>query len=145
MATRFDFEAYGADAELALVVEVKARRDASSQWAREVREQLFGDLKVSRKAMFMLATLDVIYLWKEGAPLDELATYELKVVDLFAPYFRQAGVDPTKPINPIVLEAIVGAWLDDRTHGRGPTDPLLEKSGLTVILRGGRVVAQAAA
>jgi hypothetical protein len=144
VATQFDYEAFGSDGQLALVVEVKARRGANTDWARLLRENLFAEAKTA-SAMFMLVTLDGIYLWERAAPLNALATYELNATKLFAPYFQQAGVDPSKAVNPILFEAIVGSWLDDRTRGRGPSDPLLDEAGLTDVLKGGRIVAPAAA
>lgn len=145
MATQFDFEVYGSDGQLALVVETKARRGANTDWARLLRQNLLADAKHATNAMFMLATLDGIYVWERGAPLSKLATYELLAREIFAPYFQRGGVDPAKPVNPMLFEAIVGSWLDERTRGLGPTHELLDTSGLSQVLKGARIVAQAAA
>ncbi len=145
MASQFDFEAYDATGNLGLVVEVKARRSTSTDWARVMRERLFVDTGLSTKPMFMLVTLDGVYVWKPDAPLRELATYEFTATDILKPYFERAKVDATKPIDPVVLEMVVASWLNDRTRGEGPTHQWLEDAGVSAVLRGGRVIAHDAA
>jgi hypothetical protein len=141
----FDFSAYSSDGHLGLVVETKARRGANTEWARELRRNLLAQMPVASDAMFLLATPDALYLWKTGAAADDLATYEMIAGDIFKPYFERAGIDPTKAVNPVVFELVVATWLQDRTRGLGPTAELLEQAGLSQVLRGGRVVHQAAA
>lgn len=145
MDTGFDFAGYSSDGRLRLVVETKARQGTNTEWARLFRQNLLENRPSVGDAMFLLATPDALYLWKCGAKSHELATYEMSAGDIFGPYFRRAGVDVEKPVSPMVFELVVDWWLQDRIHGAGPTNPLLEDAGLSDVLRGGRVVHQAAA
>lgn len=145
MAATFDFTGYSSDGRLGLVVETKARRGTNTEWARLFRQNLLEGLPAVADAMFLLATPDALYLWKRGAEPHELATYEMTAADIFGPYFLRAGVDPAKYVSPPVFDLVVDWWLQDRTRGAGPTHDLLEEAGFSELLRGGRVVHQAAA
>lgn len=141
MASAFDFEVYDSRGQLALVVDVKARHHTSTDWAQLTRDRLFADGGVSTTPMFMLVTLDGIYLWKGNAPLRALATYELEAAPIFAPYFERARIDPTPTVDPVVFEMIVESWLSDRSRGTGTSAPILDEAGLNDLLRGARIVA----
>lgn len=145
MDTGFDFAGYSSDGRLRLVVETKVRQGTNTEWARLFRQNLLEMVPTVGDAMFLLATPETLYLWKSGAQAHELATFETDATAIFGPYFKRAGVNPDKAISPSVFDLVVDWWLQDRTRGAGPTDDTLEQAGFSAVLRGGRVVHQAAA
>ena len=139
---KHDFAVYSPDGSLALVVEAKARKGTTAQWATALRTNLIESRRLSTETMFLLATPTALYVWLPGEPADAQASNELVAERLFRPYYEAAGI-ASGAADPTVFEFIVGAWLRDVVRGTAGRDPGLDKTRLPSLLGGGRVEGEA--
>ena len=150
MATKPDFTLYDRYGRLAAVIEVKAKRSATSRWAAEFHRNL-QDYDAFRHApLFLLVTPDRVYLWREAPEGTESSLvppdFELDAKSLFQPYLQGTRVKLEEISGP-AFELIVMSWLRDLTLHL-PDIPLreqLEASGLSEVAKDGRITFPAAA
>lgn len=152
MGTQPDFTLYDRFGRLAAVIEVRANRGTSSQWAADFRRNLRGLEAFRYPPFFLLVTPDRLYLWKEGTrtggpdsspvPPD----YEVFARPLFEPYLQDAHLK-LDDVNAPGFELLVMSWLRDLTLQlpNRPLPPQLRESGLAELARDGRITFPAAA
>ncbi len=152
MSTRArpDLAVYDREGRLALVVEVKAKRDSSPEWATQMRQNLceYGLLEETR--FFLLATPDYFYFWKDGDPKELVPPdYSAEAGILLAPYVERGGF-ALREISSYGLEMLVASWLqslmiaDSETQIANPQLRWLFDSGLYDAVRNGSFAAQTA-
>jgi hypothetical protein len=139
----YDVAAYGRDGNLAVVGEAKVRLSTDREWAVNLRNNI-AEGESARARFFILALPDRLYLWPGDAPSDALPTV-LDAAEVFGPYFKLLGVEPSQ-IQPPAFENIVSWWLSDLTH----SDPSkvsyeLRKLGFADAIAGGRISRELAA
>jgi hypothetical protein len=144
MAQRLDLAAYDRDDQLALVVEVKRKVDASKDWVSQLRRNIMAHGVFPNPPFFLLALPDRFYLWKNGNDNASEPSYAIDAEPLLRPYFERAGVQADK-ISSQSLELMVAAWLNELVHtGKKPSElesseQWLIESGLYEALMGGRL------
>jgi hypothetical protein len=119
MSTKPEFLLYDRDGRLAAAVDVRARRDTTSQWAAELRRNLvdLGPGPFRGAPFLIVATLDRVYIWKGEPPTDLPVPpdYELDAEAVFSPYLE--GTDRhLQEISAYGFELIVMSWLQDLVH-----------------------------
>jgi hypothetical protein len=119
MSIKPEFLLYDRDGRLAAAVDVRARRDTSSHWAAELRRNLTGSGHGPfRGAPFLIvATLDRIYIWKEGHATDVPVSpdHELDAEAVLSPYLVGTG-RRLEEIGRDAFELVVMSWLQDLVH-----------------------------
>lgn len=107
-----DIAVYGKDKRLQLLVEVKSRHGTSSDWAAQMRRNMYAHGLLPETRFFLLALSDKFYLWKDvGISIEAIEpTYEINFLFFLEPYYRKAHVSPSK-ISGASLELIVSSWL----------------------------------
>ena len=144
---RTDLAVYSAEGRLQLVVEVRSRTGAPSDWAAEFRGNLLANGAIPDAPYFLMALPDHFYLWRDStrAAGDVLPDYEVDPAPLLSPYLddelRLSG-----RLSNSGLHLAVSAWLRDLIWRVGdptalaPEAPWLVDSGLYSAVRGGMVV-----
>lgn len=112
MAAETDFVAYGSDGR-PLVVETKVRPGVGNhrEWGTVYRENLLASEALPRNAWFLLATPEVLYLWKPDEPADAPANWEVSAESVFRPYLSRAGIEPSARLHGAAFEMVVASWL----------------------------------
>jgi len=109
--------------QLMLVVEVKTKRNASSEWAVQLRSNILAHGTFPKAPYFLMVFPDRFYLWT-GAD-DQRAQrepdYSIDARPIFQPYFEKAGVSEDK-ISGQSFELIVASWLGRIIHASRPID-----------------------
>ncbi len=145
-----DFSVLDQRGRLVLVAEAKNIRGADQQWAREWFCN-FAERQHSPAPPFvLLATPKALYIWKRtgnATSPEPIAAIDARRV--FASYLRNSGLEISN-ISGSTFEFIVGAWLDDVSHGFWqalvPEERrLFGDSGLLEAIEDGRVVSDIAA
>jgi len=146
MTAQWDLAAFGPDEQLALVVEIKNKLNASPEWASQLKRNILAHGTFPHAPYFLIAFPDRFYLWTDD---DMLASkngpaYSIDARPILRPYFAQADLE-TDQISGQSLEFIVAAWLSKIMHTRTP-DELLDESlqwlidsGLYAAIAGGRL------
>ncbi|MDF5733100.1 MAG: hypothetical protein PUP92_35215 [Rhizonema sp. PD38] len=76
-----------------LVVEVKTKRNASSEWATRLRRNILAHGTFPKAPYFLMVFPDRFYLWIDaGDPLEHEPHYIIDARPILQPYFEQAGV-----------------------------------------------------
>lgn len=141
-----DLAAYNQHDELALVVEVKKKFNASTEWATRLRRNISAHGYLPPVKFFLLALPDRFYLWKNGDAshaVDE-PDYEVDPRSILEPYFRQLGLTPEE-ISGQSFELLIASWLNEIMHSDEIPATLdeykawLVESGLYDELVGGRL------
>jgi hypothetical protein len=135
---------------LALVTEAKNKSGTDRQWATEWFRNYLGYQSSATPLFVMLATPDMLYLWKrtgKTSASEPTATADSGII--FSSYLRNSNLKISSISGP-TFELIVGAWLDDLSHGFWqPSTPeerhAFADSGLIEAVENGRVVADVAA
>ncbi len=107
-----DIAVYGKDKRLQLLVEVKSRHGTSSNWAAQMRRNMYAHGLLPETRFFLLALSDKFYLWKDvGISIEAIEpTYKINFLFFLEPYYRKAHVSPSS-ISEASLELIVSSWL----------------------------------
>jgi hypothetical protein len=145
-----DFAVLDQSGRLALVAEAKNKRGADPQWATEWFRNFVTLQRGPAPPYVLLATPESLFIWKrseKGSSLEPTATVDARRV--FASYLRNSSLEITN-ISGSTFEFIVGAWLDDVSHGFWqalvPEERrLFGDSGLLEAVENGRVVSDVAA
>jgi hypothetical protein len=144
MSTRLDLVGYDRDDQLALVVEVKKKQDASLDWATQLRRNILAHGTFPNAPFFLLALPDRFYLWKNGVKNQETGdpTYAIDAKPMLKPYLERAGVD-AEQISSQSLEFIIAAWLSELAYKKPNeldfSERWLVESGLYDALAGGHL------
>lgn len=107
-----DIAVYGKDKSLQLLVEVKSRHGRSSNWAAQMRRNMYAHGLLPETRFFLLALSDKFYLWKDVGILIEAVepNYEINPLSFLEPYYKKAHVSPSS-ISEASLELIISSWL----------------------------------
>ncbi len=136
--------------QVALVVECKANRDSTRQWAGELRRNLLEYGWLPESAFFLLALPTRFYLWQESRPSEAAPDYEIDPAPILQQYLRETNLT-LDDLSGQSLELLVSAWLENLAHSPiaeedvRPQLPWLIDSGLYKAIKNGVVVSEAAA
>jgi hypothetical protein len=138
--------------QLALVVVVKSKINASPEWASRFRQNILAHGTFTEAPYYLMVFPDRFYLWAGAAVhLDQSEpTYTIDARPILQPYFEQAGVTADQ-ISGQSLELIAASWLGEIIHSEKSTEELdksqrwLIDSGLYAALSGGKFEHKAAA
>lgn len=121
MVRRSDIAVYAPDGTLQLVVEVKNRPGASSDWAARMLRNMVAHTAIPNAPYFMLALPDAFYLWEIRGPLSQ----DPRIIESgFKPDHK---IDATRALGSYLdgspsqltdiseqgLELLVASWLTD--------------------------------
>jgi hypothetical protein len=145
-----DFAVFDQKGRLALVAEAKNIRGADPQWASEWFCNFVTRQHSPAPPFVLLATPETLYIWKgteKASSPEPIAAVDARRV--FASYLRNSNLEISS-ISGSTFEFIVGAWLDDVSHGFWqvlvPEERrLFGDSGLLEAVENGRVVSDVAA
>jgi hypothetical protein len=144
MSIHLDLSVFDSGGQLAAVVEVKAQRWKSPEWAAEFRRNLLAHGWETRPRFFLIVTLDRIFIWKDAGIDPEIVPpdYIVDAHPVFEPYFEAARLDADQ-IDPFSFEMIVASWLNNLALVRDPAAELpshehvfIESGFLDAIRRG---------
>ena len=141
---RWDLAVYNRDNQLVLVVEIKNKLNASSEWAAQLRRNILAHGTFPKAPYFLMVFPDRFYLWTAAdAQLDQSEpTYTIDARPILQPYFEQAGVAANQ-ISGQSLELIVASWLGETIHSEklpeeeDESQRWLIESGLYAAVAGG--------
>lgn len=144
-----DFAVFDESGQLALVVRATTQADVDTDWATAWYRNYLGHSWRSRQPFVLLATPHNLYVWKAGPTSESTPAATADAQRVFSPYFSGDAARLSDLSRP-AFEFIVGAWLDDLSHGLWkPTEPdqlsALVDTGLVHAIENGRVVADIAA
>lgn len=134
-----DFVVHSPSNQLLLVVEVKAAKNGSAQWAAKFRRNLIAHGAAPDAPYFLLILPEHAYLWKNAlATEDTLPSFVSDTKNLLAPYLSRYGEDYSG-LSESSLELAVRSWLQDLAspnwHAQASQDRLLAESGLAAQMR----------
>ncbi|MBD2095450.1 hypothetical protein H6F90_09795 [Trichocoleus sp. FACHB-591] len=143
--TGWDLSVANRNGQLALVVEVKRKINASAEWAAKLRRNILAHGTFPKAPYVLMVFPDRFYLWAdtEGYLDQSEPTYTIDAHPILQPYFEQAGVTADQ-ISGQSLELIVAAWLGEIMHSEKPYENMdqsqrwLVDSGLYAVLAGGK-------
>lgn len=155
-----DIAVYAPDNILKLVVEVKNRPGASSDWAARMLRNLLVHGMIADAPYFLLTLPDYFYLWKAPyhSALDARGhngdgvepDFKIVAAEALAPYLERVPFSPDD-ISEQGMELLISSWLADLVddlalpEGAGSPDmSWLFDSGLYEAIRGGRVATEVA-
>ncbi|MBW4544657.1 MAG: hypothetical protein KME25_09475 [Symplocastrum torsivum CPER-KK1] len=149
--SRWDLSVDNRDGQLALVVEVKRKTNASPEWAAQLRRNIFAHGTFPKAPYFLMVFPDKFYLWTDAeAYLDQSEpTYMIDARPILEPYFERAGVTADQ-ISGQSLELIVASWLGEIIHAEKLPENVdnsqhwLIESGLYTAIAGGKFEHEAA-
>jgi hypothetical protein len=125
-----------------LIVEVKNKYGADSDWAARLKASVDEHSPLPATSYFLLATPEKFFLWREGStPADNRADYEIDSGPIIARYLS------SPPTSVYPLELAVLSWVGDilrqaRAQGAPDAASWLVQSGLLSAIKGGQVLAQ---
>lgn len=148
----WDLSVVNRDGQLVLVVEVKRKIGASSDWAAQLRHNIFAHGTFPNAPYFLMVFPDRFYLWTEAdvQPEQSQPSYTIDARPILQPYFERAGMSAER-ISSSSLELIVVSWLGEIIYAEKPPEGLdpsqswLIDSGLYTALSGGQFERQAVA
>ena len=150
--TGWDLSVDNRNGQLVLVVEVKAKLNASPVWAAQLRHNILAHGTFPKAPYVLMAFPDRFYLWTEANLLLDYnePNYTIDARPILEPYFEQAGVT-AEQISGQSLELIVASWLGKIIYSEKVPENIDEsqrwliESGLYAALVGGRFEHEAAA
>jgi hypothetical protein len=151
--TRLDIAAYDKNSQLVLIVEVKRKLGASSEWVAKLRRNILAHGYLPQTRFFLLATPDRFYLWKDaGASSEEVVqpSYEIDPTIILKPYSDRTGIS-VENMSEESLKLIIDAWLDEIMRSDNlpvryeKTQVWLVESGLYDAIKGGHAILELAA
>lgn len=127
-----------------LVVEVKTKRNASPEWAAQLRRNILAHGTFPKAPYFLMVFPDRFYLWTDADdhPEQSEPNYIIDARPILQPYFEQAGVGEDQ-ISGQSFELIVASWLGRIIHASEPFEDTdtsqqwLIESGLYDAITGG--------
>lgn len=148
----WDLSVDNRNGQLALVVEIKRKTNASREWAAKLRRNIFAHGIFPKAPYFLMVFPDKFYLWSNADAYQEQSepTYTIDASPVLQPYFERAGVAADQ-ISEASLELIVISWLraiihsDQLPENIDASQQWLIESGLYAALVGGKLEYEAAA
>lgn len=120
-----DFVVYSKDEKMQLVIEIKKKPGATSEWAANTRRNLLAHTVIQPSPFFLLVSPDHLYLWKNATSLDATPPdYEANTSEVLSRYTEQSNLN-LDDISEYSLEMLVASWLNDLTR----PEPTREKNG----------------
>ncbi|MBD1804340.1 hypothetical protein H6F98_02490 [Microcoleus sp. FACHB-SPT15] len=149
--SRWDLSVDNRDGQLALVVEVKRKTNASSEWAAQLRRNILAHGTFPKAPYVLMVFPDNFYLWTDAEACLEQSepTYMIDARPILEPYFERAGVT-AEQISGQSLELIVASWLGEIIHAEKLPENVdssqhwLIESGLYAAIAGGKFEHEAA-
>jgi len=147
-----DILAFDRNGQLALIVEVKNKRETSISWAENMRRNLFAHGILPRAPYFLLALPDRFYLWHDE-PNEPTLTEPTRQIDpssFLEYYYRTSGIS-AESLTGRSFEYIVTSWLHRVLQTKDPLEleangrDWLVETGLFERLTGGHLEMEAAA
>jgi hypothetical protein len=145
--TQTDIVVRSPDNETQLLVEVKKKVPASSEWATRMRRNLYTHFALPPAKYFLLALPERFYLWtnsqaSESVPPD----YEVDARHILEPYARTISL-PLSELSEFSFELLVQSWLEDLVHsqdrkGLATAQPWVVDSGLYDAIAHGSIKAR---
>jgi hypothetical protein len=107
-----DLAVYTPDGELLLVVEVKNKRNASPEWAAQMRRNLLVHGMIPATPYFLLALPEYFFLWKGARPgIDVIPPdYMIETAQALAPFVTPSTL-PLNGTSEYGLQILVNSWL----------------------------------
>lgn len=148
----WDLSIKNRDGQLALVVEVKRKRNVSPEWAAQLRRNILAHGTFPKAPYFLMVFPDKLYLWSPAEAYQDQSepAYAVDASPILQPYFERAGVTADQ-ISGTSLELIVASWLGEMIHSEQLTESIdnsqrwLIDSGLYAAVAGGNFGNEAAA
>ncbi len=139
-----DIVVYDRNGQIVLIIEIKKKLGASSEWATKWRRNILSHGSLPDAKFFMTVLPDRFYLWKDAGNLPELVepTFEIDAKPILKPYFDESGTFPEK-ITPQGFELIIAAWLNSLLrfntllNQKSDTPKWMIQSGLSEAVNGG--------
>lgn len=139
-----DIAVYSPDHELQLLVEVKSKTEATTEWAAHMRRNLAVHLSLPGSPYFLLALPDHFYLWKNvrALPTVTQSDYDIDPEPFLAPYV-DAAHQSLRTLSDQGLMLAVSAWLTDLVTAATDHKRLMSQqrwlvdSGLCQAIQGG--------
>jgi hypothetical protein len=135
MSSVADIAVFSPDHQLTLVVEVKAKKHATAEWATQFRRNLILHGAIPAAPFFMITCLDRFFLWSNGGRGPETPPdYNAHSTELLEQY--ASPEDPSGiQWSDAELELAVVAWLHDvaargEVHDHTQLGTMLRDSGL---------------
>ncbi len=149
MIQRADISVFSPDDRLQLIVEVKNKAGASSDWAANMRRNLFVHSVISTTPFFLLALPNRFYLWKNANPFEVVPPdYEVDPRPILRTYTDTHERHLNK-LSEYGLELIINSWLNDlldtdlTRENAKPYEKWLFDSGLYDAIKHGSVRTEA--
>lgn len=147
-----DILAFDKNGQLALVVEVKNKRGTSSDWAAEMRRNLFAHGLLPNAPYFLLALPDTFYLWKNTDNTSDPVEPMQKVnpQPFLQPYFGSSEIT-SNDLTGRSFNLVVTSWLNQVIRAQNTQELVNENqdwlisSGLYNQLAGGHLALEAVA
>lgn len=147
-----DIAVYGTDKKLKLLVEIKNKVGASSNWVIEMRGNLLAHSIIQPSPYLLLVLSDSFHLWRnaETADLRSQPDYSVPASQVLAVYLKDSSIS-LDTISGYGLEMLVSSWLtqiiisDLTPETAMPEQQWLFESGLYQAIHNGSIITQAAA
>ena len=116
-----DILVFDKNGQLALIVEVKSKRETSTDWAAQMRRNMYAHGLLPPAPFFLLALPDRFYLWKNTDKLLESVepTFKIDPTAFLKPYYDNSGISPSS-ITGKSFDLIVVSWLNQILRADAP-------------------------
>jgi hypothetical protein len=144
--TETDIVVRSPDNETQLLVEVKKKVPASSEWASRMRRNLYTHFALPPAKFFLLALPERFYLWRNSAAATVAPDYEVDARQVLEPYARTLSL-PLTELSGFSFELLVHSWLEDLIDSKdrkevAASQPWLVDSGLYDAIAHGSIKAR---
>ncbi len=140
-----DLAVYDRHNQLVLAVEIKTKRNTTTEWAGRLRRNILAHGFYPKVPFFLLTFPDKFYLWTPASNKEhDEPTLLIDAQLLLRPYFEQPGVSPDT-VSGTSMELIIASWISKYMHEDIPLDTLTEAeqwlidSGLQAAIAGGTI------
>ena len=146
MTPEADIVVRSPNGDIALIIEVKSKAQATDGWAAKLRRNLVAHSMIPASAYFLLALPDYFYLWKPQADIEAVnADYKVPADDAVTEYLHDVNL---KDLSSLSLELLLSAWVSNLIESNitEETEPKLAwliNSGLFESIKGGSIQAHA--
>ncbi len=146
---RPDIVVYSKNEKIQLVIEIKKKSNATSEWAANTRRNLLAHAVIQPSPFFLLLSSNHLYLWKNATSMETVPPdYEANTNELLSQYTDQPNLN-LADISEYSLEMLVISWLNDLTRPE-PTRKIngtkfdwVYESGLYEAIKEGAVMLEA--
>ncbi len=146
---RADITVHARDGQIQLVVEIKNKQGATSEWASQLHRNLLVHSMIPFAPFFLLALPDTFHFWKSDGPLSLSAPPDFSMpADAV---FAASSEDTSLLLDDISeqgLRMLVTGWLEElvrssREAPLGAGEQWMVESGLLLAIQGGVVAVEA--